>query len=429
MTPTRLRRERRALLSVELWRRRAIFGLGAVAIGLAAILFAIAADAAQALFRAYAGPRLWVTLIVTPLGFALLAFLTRRWFDGAQGSGIPQAIATRHHADPSFRDRLLGLRVTAGKVFLTLAGLAVGGSIGREGPTVQVGAAIMHGVGRLAGMGRTPGLVLAGAAAGVAAAFNTPLAGIVFAIEEMAKGFERRINALVIAAVAIAGLVSLAILGDYRYFGNGALSIHGLGAWLAVPAVALLGGAAGAGFSRTVIWLSVRTPGAVRNHRVLFAGLCGLAVAVCGLATGGSTFGTGYETTQAILSGTPASWWEAPLKLVATIASSVAGIPGGLFSPSLSVGADLGAIAAFVLPGIDPVALAVLAMAAYFAGVVQAPLTAFVIVLELTAGDHLVLPLLTTTLLAAGVSRLLQPEPLYHALSRAYEPSPADKAP
>ncbi|HQS07345.1 MAG TPA: chloride channel protein, partial [Xanthobacteraceae bacterium] len=122
-------------------------------------------------------------------------------------------------------------------------------------------------------------------------------------------------------------------------------------------------------------------------------------------------------------------WWYAPIKLVTTLLSSAAGIPGGLFSPSLSVGAGFGAALSGLLPHIDVRALAMLGMVAYFAGVVQAPLTAFVIVMEMTNEVHLVVPLLATALLAAGLSRLLAPEPLYHALSYAYDPKPVSPPP
>ena len=122
----------------------------------------------------------------------------------AQGSGIPQAIAARHLTDQAARERLVSLRIAVGKIILTLFGLLCGASVGREGPTVQIGASIMLAIGRFSPR-RQPGLILAGAAAGVAAAFNTPLAGIVFGIEEMSRAFETRTSSLIIAAVTVLG--------------------------------------------------------------------------------------------------------------------------------------------------------------------------------------------------------------------------------
>src|SRR5262249_25093755 len=153
-------------------------------------------------------------------GFVVSAFLAQQVFPGSGGSGIPQAIAARHLRNPDGRARLLSLRLAAGKILLTLLGLASGASIGREGPTVQVGAAIMLAAGRIGRMPAERGLILAGAAAGVAAAFNTPLAGIVFAIEEMGRAFEQRNAGLVLIAVILAGIASLGLVGNYSYFGS-----------------------------------------------------------------------------------------------------------------------------------------------------------------------------------------------------------------
>ena len=143
------------------------------------------------------------------------------------------------------RSRLLSLRLTVGKILLTLLGLACGASIGREGPTVQVGASIMLGAAKLGGMGRERGLILAGSAAGVAAAFNTPLAGIVFAIEEMSRAFESRTSGLVLIAVILAGLASLGLVGNYSYFGHSTSMLKVTIDWIAVLVCGVLGGIAG----------------------------------------------------------------------------------------------------------------------------------------------------------------------------------------
>jgi H+/Cl- antiporter ClcA len=426
------RRTRAALISPIVWRRRAVFLLGAIAVGVAAVGFAKGSDLAQALFRSTAGRWPWSPLLMTPIGFAMIAWLTRRWFDGAQGSGIPQAIAARRSTDEAHRGRLMSLRVTLGKVIFTILGLAVGASTGREGPTVQVGAAIMFAIGRFAGLGRQPGLILAGAAAGVAAAFNTPLAGIVFAIEEMAKSFDRRLNVLVIASVVIAGLTSLALIGDYSYFGQVSTRLASLGDWIAVALCGVICGALGGLFSRSVVQLATSRAGwvaIIRQNRTLFAAGCGLAVAALGLLTDGFANGTAYAQTRAVLeSGAIQPLWYAPAKLISTLLSSVSGVPGGLFSPSLSVGAAFGSFIHAMTPGVDIQAISLLSMVAYFAGVVQSPLTAFVIVLEMTNDKTMAMPLMATALLAAGASRLVCPEPLYHALSYTYDPPRAHGA-
>jgi H+/Cl- antiporter ClcA len=362
---------------------------------------------------------------VTPVGFAAFAWMTRTWFDGAQGSGIPQAIAARRSADAQHRSALMSARVTIGKMILTVLGLLVGASTGREGPTVQVGAAVMFGIGRFAGIGRQPGLILAGAAAGVAAAFNTPLAGIVFAIEEMAKSFDRRMNVLLIAAVALAGLTSLALIGDYNYFGQVSTSLGSVSDWLGVALCGVICGGLGGLFSRGVVTVAAARDGwlaVLKRRPMLLAGICGLVVALLGLVTDGFATGTGYGQTRHVLeTGALQPLWYGPAKLVSTLLSSVSGIPGGLFSPSLAVGAAFASVVHFILPDANLQALSLLAMVAYFAGVVQSPLTAFVIVLEMTSDKGMAMPLMACALLAAGTSRLVSPEPLYHALSYNYD--------
>ncbi|MDB5397200.1 MAG: chloride channel protein [Rhodospirillales bacterium] len=157
---------------------------------------------------------------MTPVGIALCTFIGQRYFSGAQGSGIPQAIAARFIQDRPTLERLLSLRVALGKVALTVLGLAVGASIGREVPTVQIGASTLVWLSYRTGMGRQKGLILAGGAAGVAAAFNTPLAGVVFAIEEMTRSFERTIGSLVLIAVILAGVAAISVMGTGSYFGE-----------------------------------------------------------------------------------------------------------------------------------------------------------------------------------------------------------------
>jgi H+/Cl- antiporter ClcA len=173
--------------SFDVWKPRLVFWTGALAIGIVSVGFAWLADRARKTFAmglVFAHSASFLPLVLTPSGFALSAWLAMRFFPNSGGSGIPQAIAARHLLDDEERSQLLSLRVAFGKIALTLLGLLCGASIGREGPTVQVGAAFMLAAARIGGMGQARGLILAGSAAGIAAAFNTPLAGVVFAIEE-----------------------------------------------------------------------------------------------------------------------------------------------------------------------------------------------------------------------------------------------------
>jgi len=411
------------------WRRNAVFILGACLVGLVSAGFAWGADLAQKFFYDARAANPWLVIPLTVTGFVLAAAATARWFPTSRGSGIPQVIAARRSPTLERRAELIGGKVTLWKIVLTLLGLAFGASIGREGPTVQVGACIMFVLGSYAGLRKPQGLVLAGAAAGIAAAFNTPLAGIMFAIEEMAKSYEKRISGLIIAAVVVAGAVSATLLGNYKYFGHAVITTGFSRAMVYAVICGIPCGLAGTFFSWALLGIgkiyrrlvNQTSFGGKRFLPYLFPALCGLVVAVSGLMTAGYANGTGYEQTKlALETGQAMPLWFGPLKLLATLASSASGMPGGLFSPSLSVGAGLGSFIATFVPSSDLSTIMLLSTAAYFAAVVQSPLTAFVIVTEMTVSNDLLVPLLATTFIAAGISNFLTREPLYHALSQQF---------
>ena len=434
--PLSTRHKRLFRLTSARWQRRAIFLLGGIGVGAAAVALAQVADLAQHAFALLLAKSRYAVLAVTPLGFMLSAYLTIRLFPNAQGSGIPQAIAARHLTDQNARESLVSIRIAIGKVLLTLFGLLCGGSVGREGPTVQVGASIMFALGRVSPR-RQPGLILAGAAAGVAAAFNTPLAGIVFGIEEMSRAFETRTSSLIIAAVIAAGLTSLALAGNYSYFGSSAMSLARGADWLAVPICGVAGGLAGGLFSRIVIAMArgSRNPvgRAIKAHPLWFAFACGLAVAICGLVSGDTIYGTGYEQVKAALEhSAPLPQDFGALKFLATTFAAISGIPGGIFSPSLAVGAGIGSNIAAFFHDAPLGAIMLLGMVSYFAGVVQAPITAFVIVTEMTDNHGMVVPLMAAALIAHATSRMICEEGIYHALAKGFierAARPQDKMP
>ncbi len=423
-----IRRSRAMWLSSRLWKPRLVFWCGAIAIGLISVGFAQAADIAQDWFKAIthsseSGWRNWLPLIITPLGFMLCSWIALRYFPGSGGSGIPQAIAARHLTDPEDRSLLLSIKVAFGKILLTIMGLFCGASIGREGPTVQIGASIMLQSARFGGMEQARGLILAGSAAGIAAAFNTPLAGIVFAIEEMGRAYAARTNGLVLSAVILAGLASLGLVGNYNYFGLTTVTVTTHIEWVLVIACGVIGGALGAIFSALALSIAKQTRRLMQKaplrNSILFAGTCGFIIAIVGIASGGATFGTGYDQARSAVEGLSLPPFYFIEKFLAGLLSMASGIPGGIFAPSLSVGAGLGSTIGLVL-GTSASLAAVLGMAGYFAGVVQAPMTAFVIILEMTGNHNNVIPLMCASMLGYGTARLISHEPLYHALSRTF---------
>ena len=413
--------------------RRAIFLVGGLCVGGAAVLMALLANRAEALFHKATAISPALALVVTPLGFGIAVWLARNVFPNSQGSGIPQVIAARKIEDKAQRSALVSLRVSFGKIVVMMLGLLCGASIGREGPTVQVGASIMYFIGRTSPIVYQQNLLLAGAAAGIAAAFNTPLAGIVFGIEELSRAFEAKASGLVIGCIIAAGVTSLGLLGDYTYFGTTSDTMPLGTAWLAVPVCAVVGGGLGGLFSRTVLYCLASDPrkGLRRlttAYPIAFAVLCGLGVALVGQLGAHASFGTGYEQARKILHGEGSfTLLYMPLKFLATLFSAVSGIPGGLFAPSLSVGAGLGAEFHAIFPSIPIGALVLVGMASYLTGVVQTPITSFVIVSEMTQDHGMVIPLMVAALIADAVSRVVCKDGIYHALSRVFLPPPSPK--
>lgn len=414
-------REPMNLLSVSAWRVRLVLWLGAIMVGATAAFFAWSGDYVEELRGELFAEHLWLPLLITPLGIMLSVWVTRHWAPGARGSGIPQAIAALQNPDEHYRLKLLSFRIAFWKLVLTLLGLFSGASIGREGPTVHIGASIMFRLGRLAQFPHhllERGLILAGSAAGISAAFNTPLAGIMFAIEEMARSFEERSSGAVITAVLLAGVLAMALLGNYAYFGRTDVSMETARAWIAVPVCGVIGGLMGGLFSTTLIQGSRRLVPVIKQAPMRFALLVGMLLALVGLWTDGASFGSGYHHAHDILSGDSDSGIGFSLaKILTTWLSYFTGIPGGIFAPSLAAGAGIGAELSGLLSATPAEALVILGMVAYFTGVVQTPITAAMIVMEMTANPSMVLPILGTAFVALGSSRLVCRNTVYWALA------------
>jgi H+/Cl- antiporter ClcA len=410
--------------------------MGAIVAGLVAVGYAKLIDYGFSLFSVVRDTFFWAPLFITPAVGAACVWLTRKFFQGAEGSGIPQVIAMLHR-DASLGKTLLTPRIILGKIGISFIAILGGFTIGREGPTVQVGAALMYQLRRFyrnSSVALERQLTLAGAAAGLSAAFNTPLAGIVFAIEELARNFEQRASGVVITAIIFAGIVALGINGNYTYFGTIEVRTDFPKMLiLACVVVAVVTGIAGGAFVWLILnstrWIP-RPIARVRAERpVLFGALCGLLVAVLGLLSWGASYGSGYAEAHAALDGRQSlSLFYPFLKIASMVASYLPGIPGGIFAPSLAIGAGLGNLLHEAFSSLSIPLLIALGMVGYLSAVTQAPITAFVIVMEMINGHALVISLMVTSLLASRVSKLFAP-PFYETLALRYAVAPASSAP
>jgi H+/Cl- antiporter ClcA len=367
----------------------------------------------------------FVPAILLVVAMVAITALRDRVFPGTDGTGIPQVMAALTVPAGRARDAVLSLRVIVGKILLLSIGLLTGMTVGREGPSVHVGGALMDFTARF---GRFPrsyverGLILAGGGAGIAASFNAPIAGAVFAIEELGRSFEKRNASLLLRTVLVASLVPVAVLGDYVFYGKLQASIVSISGWGWVVAIGLAGGLLGGAFARALLEATKRWRQVAFSHPWLASASLGLALAALDLASGGLTLGGGFDKTQTILhDGADVPLWFAPLRALASFVCLLSGIPGGLFDPSLTVGAGLGQALAPLLPSVQKEAVILLVMVSYFSGVVQSPITAGVILLEMTRANDLALPILVASILAYEASHRVCPKPLYEGLSEAFQ--------
>lgn len=438
------------------WKVLAAGLAGAFLAGLGALLFAIMDRVSAGFIPGLWASAPWAVFIIMPLGLGVILWLRDRVFPWTDGTGIPQTIAALQAGPGELRDRLLSLRVAAGKAVLTSLGLLSMLSIGREGPSVQLGACFMQWAGRLAVFPRgvaERGLIMAGGAAGISAAFNAPIAGMVFAFEEIGRHFDKGNLGTILRTVVVACAVCAVTLGNSFFYGRVdygravPLEFSAPGPWLAVIMIGLCGGLLGGLFAKAMLSLSPVVRKAIRRQPWMVALAVGLACGLVAVWSDGASLGTGRDQARALilhgspdyLSMLPASDrealvrtfesitpWYALQRATATFLVLLTGIPGGLFDPSFSIGAGLGHLTAPLLAatGAPPQAVILLFIVAYFAGVVQSPMTSVVILVEMTGSVAFTLPLLAAAVIAYEVSRRIVPVSLYEAMAQGFLRAP-----
>ena len=439
-----------------------VTSFAAVLIGLVAVLFEQLEDLGAVSMAFLKGESeegeplvtgIWTTILPAAsvlVAMPLIIGLQRRFFPGTEGTGIPQAIAAIRIGPSPARRFMLSTRIAIGKILLLAIALVSGITVGREGPSVHVGACCMHLCTRIC---RAPswlmhhGLILAGGAAGIAAAFNTPIAGAIFCIEEIGRTFDRRSMPAILRTVAIACAIGVICLGDYLFYGRGnqaailplawpeGLSFEdwllSLRPWIAVPVIGVIGGLLGGAFARGVVEGSRRIGPSLIKRPIRTGLLLGLALAVIGILSQGDSYGGGHARTLAMLqsaadTGEPIVGWSHPFSTAAaSLVALVSAIPGGLFDPSLTVGAGIGQVTHgwfhdWISPGIGLTEAMLLWMGAYFAGVVRSPLTVAAILFEMTGAYGMILPLMLVSMIASLVAgRLCEPS-IYDALATQF---------
>jgi len=400
-------------------------------VGVAAVMYARLISALQFHFFVHFHDHPIIVSFLGPLFFISATAIVRKLAIDAKGSGIPQVLAAidlakkESEGEMAWKTSLVSLKTALIKVLSSGMGILGGASIGREGPTVQIAASGFVWIGRkirkFAPEIELQTFLIAGAAAGVAAAFNTPIAGIAFALEEIADSFFGSFRQIVMLSVIIAGVISQGLSGNYLYFGQ-PLILKAQILFLLVEAliIGVLGGIFGGLLAKILAYPSLsRLP----QHWVWRAFICGAVCSIIGYLTKGATSGSGYEITRGVLESKELGDVDLmfPIyKLVTTTFSYLSGMAGGIFSPSISIGAGLGISVAKIAHFANFKTCALIGMVAFFSGAIGAPLTAVIIVMEMTDEHILVLPFMVAAYLAFSVGHRIMPVPLYHFLAKKH---------
>jgi CIC family chloride channel protein len=390
-------------------------------VGMAVVAFIVLTERFGARIDATVAPA-WRRLFVPIVGSLSMGFLLYKYFPDARGSGVPQTKAALFA-----RGGVISLRTVFGKFFCTSATLASGIPLGREGPSVQVGAGIASLLGRWLGLSpeKIKALIPVGAAAAVAAAFNTPLAAVLFALEEVVGDLHAPVLGSVVLASATSWAMLRLLLGNDPLFKVPQYQLVSPAEFLIYGVLGLLGGLLSVAFTKSLLKLRERFLCLPKKTMWFQPAIGGVAVGVMGWFVP-QILGVGYSYVGQVLNGGMAIRLMVlllVLKLFAVVISYASGNAGGIFGPALFLGAMLGGtiggVAHSYFPGhvANAGAYALVGMGAAFAGIVRAPMTSVVMIFETTRDYAVIVPLMISNLVSFFISSRLQPQPIYEVLA------------
>ena len=408
--------------------------IGVVA-GLAAVLFTVAIE--QTTHRLFGlAPSRGRLLMVPPLMSVVTGVMLAKFFPDVRGSGVPQTEAAYHLSKGVIR-----WRVPFGKFLTGVLCIGSGHSMGREGPSVQIGAGIASGVGQWLGLSPKlmRDLIPVGAAGALAAAFNTPVAAVLFALEEIIGDMNATLIGSAVVASVASVVVERSILGNEPLFHVPAYHLVHPAELIAYAGLGIVGGLVSLIFCKSLLWLRglfLRLP---PRTKILQPAMGGVVIGLV-LVVSPAIMGVGYDYVDQALNGglllkTMVAFCA--LKLAATVVSYASGNAGGIFAPSLYIGAMAGGAVGLVVrqiapfPTADPGAYALVGMGTLFAGIIRAPMTSVFMIFEITQDYQILVPLMVANMLSFAISRRFQPVPIYHSLLQqdgVHLPSPSTRA-
>ncbi len=405
----------------------AAFVSGVVAV-LYAKLFALAESGTHYIFQRSH----WAFFAITPICFAAAWYIANRFAPYARGSGIPQVSAAIELSNPKHSYKvnpLLSLRVIVVKIISSMIMVLGGGVIGREGPTIQIAASIFKKINDLLPDWYPKiskrNMIVTGAAAGLAAAFNTPLGGIVFAIEELTTTHFSFFKSALLTGVIIAGLTALNFLGPYLYLGYPQLD--GISAWVIILIIplAIVTGLSGSLMGSIILFIFKKKRALTKTYQhLIYTAICGLIIASLAVLIDSKTFGSGKDimVTTLFTEHKHLEWYVPFLRTVGPIVSFSTGAAGGIFAPGLSAGASIGAVFAGWFHQSDTATnlIVLCGMTGFLTSITRSPFTSSILVLEMTNSHSVIFYIMLTALVANVVAKLVSRHSFYDHLKDQY---------
>jgi len=407
------------------------FLLASALTGLVAVLYSLLFNYAEHFSFYLFGLSKYLIFLVTPACFLFSWWVSDKYSVNSKGSGIPQVMCAMelNNRQKPFLAKIFGFRMIIVKVLSSCIKVVGGGILGREGPTIQIASSIFYLVHKYLPKWWEPisqkNMLIAGASSGLAAAFNTPLGGIIFAIEELSRYHIKYYKSPLFIAVIIAGLTAQGLAGPYLYLGYPKVDVSGLKVVLAVILVAALCGYFGSK-TGTVILGVMRFFKRVRKrkYQAVFVVFCGLFVAIFIYLVGIDAMGSGKHIMETRLfnENKTVDWYLPFVRMNGLIASFSFGGAGGVFSPSLSAGASFGALIAQLLglKGQSANMIILIGMTAFLTGMSRAPFTSAIIVFEMTDRHSIIFYLLLGAILANIIGSLIDKKSFYDRLKDTY---------
>ncbi|QQQ28544.1 chloride channel protein [Chryseobacterium indoltheticum] len=405
------------------------FWIGSVITGFFAVMYAKIFAWGENLLHFILEWHDWMIFIIAPIGFVLSWWLVKEFAPNAKGSGIPQVMAAVELANPKEHTKirsLLSIKIIVFKIISSVVLVIGGGAVGREGPTIQIAGSIFRKVNEYLPEWwpkiSKKNMIMTGAAAGLAAAFNTPLGGIVFAVEELSKTHINYFKTALFTAVIIAGLTAQTLAGSYLYLAYPKTNDVSLMVMFPIILVAGVAGILASQLSVTMLKINDWKKRKLKNNRanVLFLVGCALVIAFISFFISREVLGSGKEIMERVLftSDKHEDWYVPLLRMLGPALSFTSGGAGGIFAPALTAGASIGSVISGIIhltPNETNVVI-LAGMVAFLTGITRAPFTSAIIVLEMTDRHSLIFHLMLAGMVSSLFSILVSRHSLYDVL-------------